>query len=96
MENLAEVVTRRGILLENSNEPELAIRSIATSFHSNAIATAFGESSKRHCKSKILLWNASAFKPETKTAAVVPRYRHLADNIDFLIGANGQRLVVPA
>ena len=82
-----------GISLETKIDPELTIRSITPCFHCSGIATAFGESSNRHCKSKLLLWNASDFTPESTAATVMPSYHHLTDDIDFLIGVDGQRLV---
>jgi WD40 repeat protein len=92
-QTLRRLTLPEGILLEGSIKPELAIRSITPCFNGNGIATAFGESLKRHCRSKLLLWNASDFTPESKRAAVIPRYKNLADEIDFLIGVDGQRLV---
>jgi WD40 repeat protein len=92
-QTLQRLTLPKGILLEGSIKSELAIRSITPCFNSNGIATAFGESLKRHCGSKLLLWNASDFSPESKRAAVIPKYQNLADEIDFVIGADGQRLV---
>jgi hypothetical protein len=54
-QTLRRLTSDEGILLEARIDPELTIRSITPCFHGNGIATAFGESSNRHCKSKLLL-----------------------------------------
>ena len=90
---LERLTTPEGILLEGSMIPELLIRSIAPCFAANAISMAFGESSGSRSKSKLLLWESSDFTAHSKKAAPVPRYQYLADQVEFLIGSYGQRLV---
>lgn len=92
-QTLQRLTSEDGISLEAKIDPELTIRSITPCFHCYGIATAFGESSNRHCKSKLLLWNSSEFTPESNSATLDPMYHHLTDDIDFLIGVEGQRLV---
>jgi len=82
-----------GISLDAKIGPELKIRSITPCFHCSGIATAFGESSNRHCKSKLLLWNASDFNPESTGTMAIKKYHHLTDDIDYLIHADDQKLV---
>ena len=76
-----------GILLEGSILPELSIRSIAPCFNGTVLATTFSDPLRPHSKSKLVLWNTSDFAPESKTAAPVPGYYHLADHIEILIGS---------
>ncbi len=92
-QTLRRLTRDEGILLEADINPQLAIRSITPCFYSTGIATAFGESTNRHCRSKLLLWNAADFTPRSRSAHLIPSYHHLTDDIDFLIGADGQRLV---
>ena len=82
-----------GISLHSRVLPELLIRSVTPCFHGNNIATAFGESSNRHCKSKLIVWNTSDFTPESTSAVPIEKYLHLTDDIDFLIHADDQKLV---
>ena len=92
-QTLRRLTNDEGISLRAKIGPELVIRSITPCFHSSGIATAFGESSDRHCRSKLLLWNSSDFTPESTSTTVIPSYRHLTDDIDFLIGTEGEKLV---
>jgi hypothetical protein len=82
-----------GVSLETKIDPELMIRSITPCFHGSSIATAFGESSNRHCKSKLLIWNTSDFTPDSTSATPIEKYQNLTDDIDFLIHADDQKLV---
>jgi WD40 repeat protein len=83
-----------GILLEGAILPELAIRSIIPCFGNTILATVFAESAKGpHGRSTLPLWNAYDFNPQSKATVPVPRYRYLADQVEFLIGAYGERLV---
>lgn len=90
---LERVTEPEGILLEGSILPELTIQYITTCFNSTVIATAFSESGRPHSRSKLILWNASDFTAESKVAAPIPKYRTLADQVRFLIGDEGKRLV---
>lgn len=92
-QTLRRLTGPEGILLEGTMIPELFIRSITPCFNNTVIATTFAESLRTHSKSKILLWNAFDFHEQSMTAAPIPRYRHLADQVESLIGAYGQRLV---
>jgi WD40 repeat protein len=90
---LQKLTRDEGISLDTKIDPELTIRSIIPCFHCCGIATAFGESSNRHCKSKLLVWNASDFTPVSTSAKTIEKYHHLTDDIDFLIHADDQKLV---
>ena len=82
-----------GILLEGSILPELAIRSLICCFNKTTIATTFSEDSGHQSRSKLLLWNAADFAIDSRSAAPIPKYHSLADQVKTLIGDDGQRLV---
>jgi WD40 repeat protein len=82
-----------GILLEGSILPDLTIRSITSCFDGKGIATTFRESGRSHSKSKLLLWNTSDFAVGSKRAAAIPNYHSLSEQVDFLIGPSGQKLL---
>jgi len=90
---LERLTSVEGISLGAKINPELTIRSITPCFHCSSIATAFGESSNRHCKSKLLVWNTSDFTPESRSARTIEKFHHLTDDIDFLIHADDKKLV---
>jgi hypothetical protein len=90
---LERLTKAEGISLDTKIDPGLTIRSMTPCFHCSSIATAFGESSNRHCKSKLLLWNTSDFTTNSTSAAPMEKYEHLTDDIDFLIHADDQKLV---
>lgn len=92
-QTLERLTKAEGISLDTKIDPGLMIRSITPCFHGSSIATAFGESSNRHCKSKLLLWNTSDFTPDSTSAVPMEKYEHLTDDIDFLIHADDQKLV---
>ena len=81
------------ILLEDSILPELAIRSLTSYFNNTTVATTFGEDSRSQSRSKLLLWNAADFTIESRSAAPIPKYHSLADQVKTLIEDNSQRLV---
>lgn len=87
------LTSAEGILLEGSVLPDLAIRSITPCSDGAVLATAFSEVLRTHSESKLLLWNASDFSPESRSAAPVPRYHTLADEMKFLMGNDGQRVI---
>jgi WD40 repeat protein len=92
-QTLQRLTPPEGIQLEANIEQGLTIRSIAPCLNGEVIAIAFGESSKRHCKSKLRLWNTIDFSPNSEKATVIPNYKTLGEEIDFLIGTDRQRLV---
>ena len=91
---LRKLTGSEGILLEGSILPDLRIRSITPCFKETVIATTFGETAGAHSRSKLLLWNTSDFAVQSGTIASVPKYHYLADQVEFLIGGYGQRLVL--
>ena len=93
-ETLQELTGNEGILLEGSILPELAIRSITSCFNGSLIATTFSGSTARTSKSKLLLWNTYDFATESKSAAPVPKYHYLVDQVERLIGIYKQRLIL--
>ena len=92
-QTLERLTSNEGILLEASILPELAIRSIIHCFDGTVISTTFSESSRPQSESKLLLWNTSDFRVDSKGAAPVPKYRSLSSHVKNLIGEHGQRLV---
>ena len=92
-QSLGRLTGDDGILLEGSILPELAISSITPCFNDTTIATTFDEDRGPQSKSKLLLWNAADFSINSKSAAPIPRYHSLADQVKALIGDEGQRLV---
>lgn len=92
-QTLRRLTSAEGILLEGSVLPDLAIRSITPCSNGAVIATAFSQVLRPHSESKLLLWSASDFNPESRSAAPIPRYQALADEMKFLIGTDGQRVI---
>ena len=92
-QTLHRLTSPEGILLEGSILPELAIRSFMPCFNGSCVATMFCDSMKPQSKAKLLLWDISDFSVESKTAAPVPKFRSLAEQIKTLIGQDGSRLV---
>lgn len=90
---LRRLTSAEGILLEGSVLPDLAVRSIAPCCDGAVIATAFSEALRPHSESKLLLWTASDFSPESRSAAPIPQYQALTDEMKFLIGNDGQRVI---
>jgi WD40 repeat protein len=91
---LQRLTSAQGILLEGTILPELAIRSVTPCFNNTILGTAYADpSSGTRAKSKLPLWSVANFTPKSETAAPVPQYRYLANQVDFLIGAYGSRLV---
>ena len=91
-ETLNRLTNEGGILLECTILPELSIRSMSACFGGTVLATAFAEFSGIHARSRLLLWTTSDFARTSETAVPVPKYQYLADQVEFLIGAFGQRL----
>ena len=91
--SLRRLTGNEGILLEGSILPELVIRSITPCFNNSTLATTFCEDSGPQSKFKLLLWNAADFAIDSQSAAPIPRYQSLTDQVKTLIGDDGQRLV---
>ncbi|KAL8670996.1 MAG: hypothetical protein Q9168_004488 [Polycauliona sp. 1 TL-2023] len=90
---LSRLTNTEGILLEGSVLPELMIQSITPCFNGSLIATAFTESPGPRAKSKLLLWNSSDFNIQARSCVPVPKYHYLSDQVQVLIGSDGQKLV---
>ena len=90
---LSKLTNTEGILLEGGVLPELMIQSVTPCFNGSMIATAFKESLGARAKSKLLLWDSSDFNVHARSCVPVPRYHFLADQVQVLIGSNGQKLV---
>ena len=91
---LSRLTNSEGILLEGSLLPELEIQSITPCFNGRVIATAFKESlfARAKCK-KLLIWNSSDFNVQARSCVPVPKYQYLSDEVQVLIGSDGQKLV---
>lgn len=90
---LSRLTNTEGILLEGSLLPELTIQSITPCFNRSIIATTFKESLGVRAKSKLLLWNSADFNVQATRSVPVPRYHYLSNEVQVLIGSDGQRLV---
>jgi WD40 repeat protein len=84
-----------GIKLKADIPPQLSPQSLTSCAHGRFIATKFGDSPRSGSKTKFLLWSTSEVSTESASAsaAAVPRYEHLSDQVQFLIGTYEQRLV---
>lgn len=82
-----------GIQITGSILPELFISSITPCFNGEVIATTFAESLASGSKSKLFLWPATSFTVTSTSAAPIPHYQPLADNVETLVGTCNQRLV---
>lgn len=92
-QSLSRLTPEQGIQMFGSVLPELTIRSIAPSFHGKVVAATFTESRGSRSKARLVLWNTSDFNPQAESVAPIPHYQPLADQVECLIGAHGQRLV---
>jgi WD40 repeat protein len=92
-QSLTRLTPEQGIQMLGSVLPELAIRSIVPCFDGKVVAATFAESVASRSKSRLLLWNTSDFTPQAESAAPIPHYQPLADQVECLIGAYGHRLV---
>ncbi|KAL8845694.1 MAG: hypothetical protein Q9221_009152 [Calogaya cf. arnoldii] len=89
----SRLTNTEGIQLEGSVLPELMIQSITPCFNGSIIATAFKEPLGPRAKSKLLLWNSSDFNVQARSCLPVPKYHYLSDQVQVLIGSDGQKLV---
>ncbi|KAI4267963.1 MAG: hypothetical protein L6R38_008016 [Xanthoria sp. 2 TBL-2021] len=89
----SRLTNTEGILLEGSVLPELMIQSITPCFNGSIIATAFRESLGPRAKSKLLFWNSLDFNVQARNCVSVPKYHYLSDQVQVLIGSDGQKLV---
>jgi WD40 repeat protein len=92
-DTLERITSSAGIQMTGSILSELLIISITSCFGGEVIATAFAESLASGSKSKLFLWPTDSFTAESTSAAPIPHYQQLADNVETLIGTYGQRLV---
>ncbi|KAI4206395.1 MAG: hypothetical protein LQ346_001104 [Caloplaca aetnensis] len=90
---LSRLTNPEGILLQGSILPELMVQSVSPCFGGSIIATAFKESIGARAKSKLMLWNSSDFNLQATSAVPVPKYHYLSDQVQVLIGSEGQKLV---
>jgi WD40 repeat protein len=92
-QSLTRLTPDKGIQLLGSMLPELGIRSMMACLDNQVLATTFTESLASRSKSKLLLWNTDDFTPISESAAPIPNYQPLADQVEHLIGIYGHRLV---
>jgi hypothetical protein len=90
---LERLTSSDGIQLKGEIPPQLSLQSLTSCAHGRLIATKFGDSPRLGSKTKFLLWNTTEISTESASAAAVPRYDHLSDQVQFLIGTYAQRLV---
>ena len=92
-QSLTRLTPDNGIQMAGSVLSEFAIRSISPCFDGKVFATIFAESLASRSRSKLMLWNTSDFAPQSGSAAPIPNYQPLADQVEYLIGVYGRRLV---
>jgi hypothetical protein len=92
-QTMEELTKPGGIVLLGSALPELAIKSMVPCFNNRYIATTFAESLVTRSKSKLLMWDTREFVVSAEFVAPVPHYQPLADQVELLVGTNGQRLI---
>ena len=92
-QDLCRITGEQGILLQQSILPGVTVQSITPCFENSAIAIAFAGSSKPQSKSRLLLWSSSDFAANSESAAPIPQYHALADQVRAIIGFDGRRLV---
>lgn len=92
-QTLEQLTSCGGIKLEGDIPLQLSLQSLTSCAHGRLIATKFGDSPRSGSKTKFLLWNTSEVSTESVSAAAVPRYEHLSDQVQYLIGTYAQRLV---
>ena len=82
-----------GIVLDSPLLQNHAILSMTHNFNGKLFGTTFADSLGMNAKPKLLLWNSSDVDITHQRATPVPNSQSIADRIEYLIGAYGQRLV---
>ena len=90
---LNRLTPEKGISMLGSFPQNSVIHSIVPCFNDKVIATTYSDSPYPPSKSKLLLWISEDLTEGSTSAAAVPHYQPLADNIECLMGAYGKRLV---
>jgi WD40 repeat protein len=90
---LERITPSAGIQMTGSILPELFISSTTSCFGGEVIATTFAESLASGSKSKLFLWPTTSFTAKSTSAAPIPHYQPLADDVETLMGIYNQRLV---
>lgn len=91
---LKRLMTPDSLLLEDKILSRLSVRSLAQCAQSHYLAAIFSESLASHARSKkLLLWSPSDLSPRTVSTRSASSYRILADEVQALIGAHGQKLL---
>jgi hypothetical protein len=91
--SLIRLTPEKGIQLLGSMLPELAITAMMPCLDNQVLATTFTESLASRSKPKLLLWKTDDFTPLSESAAPIPNYQPLADQVEHLVGIYGHRLV---
>ena len=93
-ETLKRLTTSEGIIFDGNLLPQLSIRSLTPCAQGRYLAATFSELSGSFSRSKkLLLWRTSDFSIQSPSIAAVPSNQVLVDQVHFLIGTYGQRLI---
>ena len=91
---LRRVTASNSISLEDKMLSQLSIRFLTSCGQGRHFAATFSESSaSRHRPKKLLLWNTSDFFVQSESTKLLSSYRVLTDQVRYVIGAYGQKLV---
>lgn len=91
---LQRLITPDSILLKGKILSQLSVRSLAQCAQSHYLAATFSESLASHARSKkLLLWSPSDLSLQSISTRSPSSYRILADEVQALIGAHGQKLL---
>ena len=93
-ETLKRLTTSEGILLDGNPLPQLSIQSLTLCAQGRYLAATFCEISGSLSRSKkLLLWRTSDCTTQSSSIEAVPSSQVLTDQVQFLIGSCGQRLI---
>ncbi|KAJ9497212.1 hypothetical protein H2202_007369 [Exophiala xenobiotica] len=92
-DSLTQLGDAEGIQLQSFEMPNLAIRTVQPCFDDNYLATVYVESGVGRDCGKLIFWEALDITPSSKYIAAVPRFQALADQVLYVVGRHGHRLV---
>lgn len=91
---LQRLTASDGITLEGNVLSHLSIRSLTPCMQGRYLAATFSETLVSHYQpKKLLLWSATDLSIQSTSSKMLSSYRVLVDQVRFLIGACGQRIV---
>ena len=90
---LEKLTSCDGVKLNADIPPQLSLQSLILCAQGGLIATQYGYSARPGSETKFVLWNTSEVSTESTSAAALPRYENLSDQVQFLVGTYARRLV---